>query len=81
VVAFPAWAQQSHAAHAEDVREYVYTRSEFEHAQTHDPLWNAAQLQMVREGKMHGYMRMYWAKKIFEWSRTRVGRLQGTATW
>lgn len=68
--AFPAWAQQSHAKHAQDTREYVYTRTEFERAQTHDPLWNAAQLQMVREGKMHGYMRMYWAKKIFEWSRT-----------
>ena len=46
----------------------VYTREQFEHAQTHDDLWNAAQLQMLHAGWMHNYMRMYWAKKILEWS-------------
>lgn len=67
---FPTWAKTSLLLHAKDEREYVYTRSEFECAKTHDPLWNAAQLEMVCHGKMHGYMRMYWAKKILEWSRT-----------
>jgi deoxyribodipyrimidine photo-lyase len=53
-----------------DARAYVYTKKQFEQAQTHDELWNAAQLEMVTTGKMHGYMRMYWAKKILEWSAT-----------
>jgi deoxyribodipyrimidine photo-lyase len=70
VEAWPAWAQASHAKHAADARDYIYTQGEFERAETHDPLWNAAQKQMVETGKMHGYMRMYWAKKILEWSRT-----------
>jgi deoxyribodipyrimidine photo-lyase len=48
----------------------VYSLSEFENAQTHDELWNAAQLEMVNKGKMHGYMRMYWAKKILEWTKS-----------
>ncbi len=65
---FPDWAQKSHQAHAKDEREYTYTKHQFEHAQTHDALWNAAQYEMVRTGKMHGYMRMYWAKKILEWT-------------
>ncbi len=69
VQAFPAWAQKTLMEHAHDTREYVYTRSDFEHARTHDPLWNAAQIQMVQTGKMHGYMRMYWAKKILEWTK------------
>ena len=56
--------------HSRDRREYVYSRAEFEAAQTHDPYWNAAQKEMVLTGKMHGYMRMYWGKKILEWSRT-----------
>ena len=65
---FPAWAQQTLAEHLDDVRPYRYTAAEFEQAITHDPIWNAAQRQMVKTGKMHGYMRMYWAKKILEWS-------------
>ena len=65
---FPQWAKQSIAGHADDEREYIYTAKEFEHAKTHDELWNAAQNQMVKTGKMHGYMRMYWAKKILEWT-------------
>ncbi|GIS55204.1 hypothetical protein Ct9H90mP29_22460 [bacterium] len=54
--------------HRNDEREYLYPKEQFEHAGTHDPLWNAAQNQMMNKGKMHGYMRMYWAKKILEWS-------------
>ncbi|GAB6183912.1 deoxyribodipyrimidine photo-lyase [Thermodesulfovibrio hydrogeniphilus] len=64
----PQWARESLEKHKSDKREYVYTLEHFENAETHDPLWNAAQLQMVREGKMHGYLRMYWAKKILEWT-------------
>jgi len=63
-----AWAQKSIKEHVSDVREFIYTKEEFEKAKTHDDLWNAAQVQMVREGKMHGFMRMYWAKKILEWT-------------
>jgi deoxyribodipyrimidine photo-lyase len=62
------WAHQSLAAHAADPRPIVYTRSQFESAETHDPLWNTAQFQMLHLGWMHNYMRMYWAKKILEWS-------------
>lgn len=62
------WAQQTLQVHASDRREYTYTLEEWEQAKTHDDLWNAAQLQVVREGQMHGFMRMYWAKKILEWS-------------
>ena len=51
-----------------DKRDYLYPREQFEHAETHDPLLNAAKNQMRLAGKMHGYMRMYWAKKILEWS-------------
>jgi len=66
----PAWAQKTLEAHKEDSREFTYSYSEFEHAQTHDPAWNTAQNQLIKTGKMHGYMRMYWAKKILEWSKT-----------
>jgi deoxyribodipyrimidine photo-lyase len=62
------WAQGTLRDHADDERQYVYTLDEFEHGSTHDDLWNAAQLQAVREGKMHGFLRMYWAKKILEWT-------------
>ncbi len=62
------WAKETLDAHRKDVREYLYTPEQFERAETHDPLWNAAQLEMVKTGKMHGYMRMYWAKKILEWT-------------
>ncbi len=67
---FPAWALKTLNEHRGDVREYTYTLKQLEEASTHDDLWNAAQLEMVKRGKMHGYMRMYWAKKIFEWSKT-----------
>jgi deoxyribodipyrimidine photo-lyase len=63
------WAMRTLNFHCRDKREYVYTFEQFEKAQTHDPYWNAAQKDMVITGKMHGYMRMYWGKKILEWSR------------
>ena len=66
----PAWARQTLRQHQVDPRPYRYSRSEFEAAATHDPLWNAGQRQMTSTGWMHGYVRMYWAKKILEWSAT-----------
>lgn len=63
-----SWAQKTLAKHARDEREYLYSERQLEQAETHDPLWNAAQQQMVHAGWMHGYMRMYWAKKILEWT-------------
>jgi len=68
LTAAAGWAQETLQAHANDPREYVYSLDEWEEAKTHDDLWNAAQLQVIREGQMHGFMRMYWAKKILEWS-------------
>jgi deoxyribodipyrimidine photo-lyase len=62
------WARRTLAAHRLDERVRRYTPRELEQAETHDPLWNAAQQQMVVTGWMHGYLRMYWAKKILEWS-------------
>ncbi len=67
---FPQWARKSLDSHRGDRREYVYNLQELEAAKTHDALWNAAQREMMERGKMHGYMRMYWAKKILEWSET-----------
>ncbi len=64
----PDWAQQTLAEHADDPRPSVYTLQQFEAAQTHDDLWNAAQRQLVREGLIHNYLRMLWGKKILEWS-------------
>jgi deoxyribodipyrimidine photo-lyase len=64
----PEWGQRTLAAHARDERPYSYTEAQLEAARTHDPLWNAAQLEMVVTGRMHGYLRMYWAKKILEWT-------------
>jgi deoxyribodipyrimidine photo-lyase len=62
------WAKQSLAEHWKDERERIYTLNQLESAETHDELWNAAQIQMVERGWMHNYMRMYWAKKILEWT-------------
>jgi deoxyribodipyrimidine photo-lyase len=67
---FPAWAQLTLNQHRADAREYVYTLDAWEQADTHDALWNAAQRQLARTGTMHGYLRMYWAKKILEWTAT-----------
>ncbi|XP_056421480.1 deoxyribodipyrimidine photo-lyase-like [Hyla sarda] len=62
------WAKNTLKDHAKDKRTHLYTLEKLESGKTHDLLWNAAQLQMVHEGKMHGFMRMYWAKKILEWT-------------
>eukprot|EP00804_Cyclotella_cryptica_P026409 CCRYP_008092-RC/>CCRYP_008092-RC protein AED:0.33 eAED:0.33 QI:56/1/1/1/0.66/0.5/4/1637/629 len=62
------WARESLELHAQDEREHLYTWRELERGETHDDLWNAGQLQLVREGGLHGFMRMYWAKKILEWT-------------
>jgi len=68
--AFPAWAKKSLENHIYDKREYIYTLEQFANALTHDDLWNAAQLEMVKYGKINGYLRMYWAKKILEWTES-----------
>ena len=62
------WAKQTIAEHARDERDHLYTLEQLENAETHDDLWNAGQMQMVRHGWMHNYVRMYWAKKILEWT-------------
>jgi len=67
---FPDWAQKSLNEHRKDEREHRYSRAQLEKGRTHDELWNAAQVEMVKTGKMHGYMRMYWAKKILEWTKS-----------
>jgi len=64
----PEWARKTLEKHARDPRAPVYSREELERAETHDPLWNAAQRQLVREGVIHNYLRMLWGKKILEWS-------------
>jgi deoxyribodipyrimidine photo-lyase len=66
----PSWAKTTLLRHTQDPRQYIYTKDEFEQAKTHDPFWNAAQLEMKHTGKMHGYMRMYWGKKILEWTKS-----------
>ena len=67
---FHNWAKKTLNDHRKDQREYIYSLQDFENAQTHEDLWNAAQSELVTTGKMHGYMRMYWAKKILEWSKS-----------
>jgi len=64
----PEWARESLAEHADDEREYTYTEKELVRGETHDPYWNAAMKEMRATGYMHNYMRMYWGKKILEWS-------------
>jgi deoxyribodipyrimidine photo-lyase len=66
----PPWAWASLKKHASDPREHVYTLEQFELAQTHDPLWNMAQIELVVTGRMHNYLRMLWGKKVLEWSPT-----------
>ncbi len=68
--AIPQWAKKTLEEHRRDKREYLYSQNELENAATHDPAWNAAQRQMAEEGYMAGYMRMYWGKKVIEWSRS-----------
>ena len=65
----PKWCKDTLINHKKDKRSYIYSLEELELAKTHDPYWNAAQKEMVIKGKMHGYMRMYWGKKIIEWTK------------
>ncbi len=67
--ALPPWAKRTLNFHKRDKRQYLYSLDDLEQAKTHDPYWNAAQKEMRLTGKMHGYMRMYWGKKIIEWSK------------
>lgn len=64
----PSWAKSELVKHLNDKREYIYSLEKFESSATHDELWNAANNEMIILGKMHGYLRMYWAKKILEWT-------------
>jgi deoxyribodipyrimidine photo-lyase len=66
----PGWAKKTLEDHKKDNREYTYTQRQLEDAETHDEYWNAAMKEMVHTGYMHNYMRMYWGKKILEWSKT-----------
>lgn len=66
----PLWAKNSLMEHENDLRIYNYKLTDFENAKTHDRLWNAAQIQLINDGGIHGYLRMYWAKKILEWSQS-----------
>lgn len=68
VSGFPDWAAKTLGQHRQDKREYNYRLDELEQAKTHSPLWNATQKDLVVRGKLHGYLRMYWAKKILEWT-------------
>lgn len=65
---FPDWAKKTLDEHRNDRRLHVYSLADLESAQTHEPLWNACQIDLVQSGKLHGYLRMYWAKKILEWT-------------
>jgi len=66
----PDWAKTTLVRHAADPRPVVYDLDSFATSRTHDPLWNAAQTQLVREGRIHNYLRMLWGKKILEWTRS-----------
>jgi deoxyribodipyrimidine photo-lyase len=76
VAGFPAWARKTLHAHAGDARPHLYPAEQLAVARTHDALWNAGQIEMVTRGKMHGYLRMYWAKKILEWTASPEEALQ-----
>ena len=66
----PDWAQKTLHEHTQDKRPYLYSREEFEHAKTADPIWNAAQREILETGVMHNYMRMLWGKKILHWTKS-----------
>ncbi len=66
----PNWARITMEEHIDDPRPFTYTLETFEKAQTHDPIWNAAQRQLVCEGRIHNYLRMLWAKKVLHWTKT-----------
>lgn len=64
----PQWAQQTLQAHAADPRPAIYSLNQLESAQTDDPIWNAAQSALIRTGRMHNYLRMYWGKRLLVWT-------------
>lgn len=66
----PDWAQKTLREHEKDPRPYTYSLERFERAETHDPLWNAAQQQLLQQGRIHNYLRMLWGKKILHWTDT-----------
>jgi deoxyribodipyrimidine photo-lyase len=76
ILGLPSWGIKTLNRHEKDQRDFLYTKKQFEFAKTHDLLWNAAQKELLKTGKMHGYMRMYWAKKILEWSTTPKGAIK-----
>lgn len=76
----PAWAQATLKAHADDPREHAYSLEQLRSAQTADEAWNASQKELLHTGKIHGYMRMYWAKKILEWTSSPEEALQYAIT-
>lgn len=76
----PRWARETLQAHASDRREHLYTREELAEARAHDPYWNAAQTELSTTGRMHGYMRMYWGKKLLEWTSSPAEALR-TGLW
>ncbi|PRP92585.1 Deoxyribodipyrimidine photo-lyase [Enhygromyxa salina] len=72
----PDWARRTLADHRHDPRPHLYSAAELDAAATHDEIWNAAQTQLVREGRIHNYMRMLWGKKILEWSASAPAALE-----
>lgn len=81
---FPDWAKATLDAHRRDPRQHLYSEQQFRDAETHEELWNCCQRLLVRDGRLHGYLRMYWAKKILEWSESpeealRIGLLLNDA--
>jgi len=72
----PDWAKKTLQKHAKDKRGPLLTARQMENCETYDPLWNATQKELMLRGKMHGYYRMYWGKKIIEWSATHEGALR-----
>ena len=78
--AFPAWAHATLEAHKTDIRDPEYVLETLESGNTYDRLWNAAQRQLLATGYIHGYMRMYWCKKILEWSRSPEEAMRNAVT-
>lgn len=68
--AAPDWAKKSLNFHKNDIRTSLFSKKQLEEAKTYDELWNATQKQLMKEGKIHGYLRMYWAKKLLEWTKS-----------
>ena len=66
----PEWAKKTLNEHIDDPRPFTYSLEDFDQAMTHDPIWNAAQRQLVTEGRIHNYLRMLWAKKVLHWTNT-----------